>query len=276
MTTGASSKRSLLKFYILVFALAVPFWLIGAVVEVDGLPLDLPVSALMVVCPITAAWILVRREEGPGGMRRLLTRVFDFRKITRRTWYLPSIFLMPIMLVLTYWAMRLMGLSLHEPSTALLEIPILFVAYFISAVGEEGGWTGYAVDPMQDRWSASSTGIVMGSVWGVWHIVPYIQADHPAVWVIGQTLGAIPLRILIVWLYNNTAKSMFAVIVLHTMTNVSESVFPGFSARYAPVVLGGILAIAAVIVTILWGSKTLARFDWGRVRFRQRRDIVRT
>lgn len=258
MTTGATSNRSLLKFHVLVFVLAVPFWLIGAVVEVEGLPLDLPVSALMIVCPITAAWILVRREEGRGGMRTLLRRVFDYRKITL-VWYVPMIFLMPVMLVLTYLTMRLMGLSLPEPSAALLEIPILFVAYFISAVSEEAGWTGYVVDPMQARWSAFSTGVIMGAVWGIWHTVPYIQADHPAVWVTGQTLGAIPLRILIVWLYNNTGASMFAAIVLHTMTNVSESVFPDYSSRYAPVVLAGLLTVAAAIVTLPWGSETLAR-----------------
>ena len=137
MTTGASSKRSLLKFYVLVFALAVPFWLVGAVVEVEGLPMDLPVSVLMLVCPITAAWILVRRDEGPGGMRRLMKRVFDYRKITRRIWYVPMILLMPITLLLTYWMMRLTGVASPEPSTALAEAPILVVAYFIAAVGEE-------------------------------------------------------------------------------------------------------------------------------------------
>lgn len=265
MTTGASSKRRLLKFYLLVFALSVPFWLVGAVVEVEGLPMDLPVSALMLVCPITAAWILVRREEGPGGMRRILKRVFDYRKITRKIWYLPMILLMPAALLLTYWVMQLMGVALPEPSTALAEVPILVLAYFIAAVGEEGGWTGYAVDPMQDRWSALATGLIMGSIWGVWHIVGYVQAGHPAVWVIGQTLGAIPLRVLIVWLYNNAARSMFAAIVLHAMTNVSESLFPDYSSRYAPAVLAGVIAIAAVIVTLLWGSKTLSRFNLGRL-----------
>ena len=264
MTSGASSKRLLLKFYVLVFALAVPFWLVGAVVEVEGLAMDLPVSALMLVCPITAAWILVRRDEGPGGMRRLMKRVFDYRKITRRIWYVPMILLMPIALLLTYWVMRLTGVASPEPSTALAEVPILVVAYFIAAVGEEAGWTGYAVDPTQGRWSALGTGLIMGSIWGVWHIVPYVQAHHPAVWVIGQTLGAIPLRVLIVWLYNNTAKSMFAAIVLHAMTNVSESIFPDYSSRFAPAVLTVILAIAAVIVTLLWGSRTLARFNLGR------------
>lgn len=206
MTTGASSKRSLLKFYVLVFALAVPFWLVGAVVEVEGLPMDLPVSALMLVCPITAAWILVRRDEGPGAMRRLMKRV-DYRKITRRIWYVPMILLMPIALLLTYWVMRLTGVALPDPSTALAEAPILIVAYFIAAVGEEAGWTGYAVDPMQGRWSALGTGLIMGSIWGVWHIVPYVQTHHPAVWVIGETLGAIPLRVHIVSPWRADSKS---------------------------------------------------------------------
>lgn len=58
---------------------------------------------------------------------------------------------------------------------------------------------------------------------------------------------------------------MFAAIVLHAMSNVSESIFPDYSSRFAPAVLAGILAIAAVIVTMLWGSKTLARFNLGRL-----------
>jgi uncharacterized protein len=177
------------------------------VVEVEGLPMDLPVSTLMLVCPITAAWILVRRDEGPGGMRRLMKRVFDYRKITRRIWFVPMILLMPISLLLTYWMMRLTGVALPEPSTALAEAPVLVVAYFIAAVGEEAGWTGYAVDPMQGRWSALGTGLIMGSIWGVWRIVPYVQAHHPAVWGDRTDSGAIPLRVHIVWLYNNTAKA---------------------------------------------------------------------
>jgi hypothetical protein len=57
---------------------------------------------------------------------------------------------------------------------------------------------------------------------------------------------------------------MFAAIVLYAMTNVSESILPDYSSRFAPAVLAVILAIAAVVVTLLWGSRTLARFNLGR------------
>jgi hypothetical protein len=67
-TSGAGLKRSPLRYCLLVFALSLPFWLIGPVVERRGfrlgVPLDLPVSALLAVCPMVAAVILVHREEG--------------------------------------------------------------------------------------------------------------------------------------------------------------------------------------------------------------------
>lgn len=49
--------RSPLKFFVLVFALSVPFWLLGAVTGGQLSP-DLPVSALIFVCPVIAASIL--------------------------------------------------------------------------------------------------------------------------------------------------------------------------------------------------------------------------
>jgi uncharacterized protein len=68
-------------------------------------------------------------------------------------------------------------------------------------------------------------------------------------------LSAIGLRILFVWLYNNTGRSLFAVIVFHAMANVSSS----FISTVAGIPL---IAITAVIVTFLWGSKTLARYRY--------------
>ena len=72
MTTSTSLNRSPLTFFVLVFALALPFWLLGALVTHVPLPINLPVSALQFVCPIIAAFILVSREEQPGGIKRLL------------------------------------------------------------------------------------------------------------------------------------------------------------------------------------------------------------
>ena len=249
----------------MLFALAIPFWLIGAVAR-GGLPvpMNLPVSALQAFCPLMAASILVYREDKLGGVGRLLKRAFDYRSIKQKIWYAPIFFLLPTIYLLSYETMRLLKLPLPAaPHVLFLTIPVLLVVFFVAAVGEEAGWTGYALDPMQDRWSALTAGIVLGAVWGVFHAIPDIQANHGPAWIAWQHgVYAVALRILIVWLYNNTAKSVFAAVIVHDTDNVSWSLFPNFGSHYDSAVTGAIAAVAATIVTFLWSAKTLARYRY--------------
>ncbi len=261
MNTSASLKGSPLTFFVLVFALALPFWLLGALVKHVPLPINLPVSALQFVCPLIAAFILVYREEKLSGVKRLLKSVFDLKRIKHKIWYVPIIFLMPLIMVLSYGVMLLLGRPLPAPYIPFLLIPIFFVVFFLPAACEEVGWTGYITDPMQDRWSAFTTSLILGSVWAIWHAIPELQANTPA-WVAGQLFSTIGWRILIVWLYNNTGKSVLAAILFHDMVNVSEFSFPNYGSHYDPVITGAITAITVVIVTFLWGSKTLARYRY--------------
>jgi len=261
MNTSASLKGSPLTFFVLVFALALPFWLLGALVQHVPLPINLAVSALQFVCPLIAAFILVYREEKLSGVKRLLKSVFDLKRIKHKIWYVPIIFLMPLIMVLSYGVMLLLGRPLPAPYIPFLLIPIFFVVFFLPAACEEVGWTGYITDPMQDRWSAFTTSLILGSVWAIWHAIPELQANTPA-WVAGQLFSTIGWRILIVWLYNNTGKSVLAAILFHDMVNVSEFSFPNYGSHYDPVITGAITAITVVIVTFLWGSKTLARYRY--------------
>ena len=70
------------------------------------------------------------------------------------------------------------------------------------------------------------------------------------------------IRVLIVWIYNNTGKSVFAAL-FHAMTNLTWQLCPNQGSYWDPVVTGPILALAAVIVTFLWSPKTLAQFRYG-------------
>jgi membrane protease YdiL (CAAX protease family) len=170
---------------------------------------------------------------------------------------------MPVIMVVSYGVMRLMGLPLPaQPRVPLLAAPVLFVVYFVAAAGEETGWMGYAVDPMQDRWSALKTSLVLGSGWAVWHVTLYAQAHHDLAWIAWQSFSLVAVRLLIVWLYNNTGKAVLAAIVFHDMMNVSQGLFPNSASHYDPAVTAPIIVIAAVIVTFLWGAKTLARYRY--------------
>ena len=125
MATGPALRRSPLKFFALVAALSIPFWLVGAAFE-NGLPLpiNLPVAALMFVCPLAAALILVYREDGVRGIRRLLARVFDRNGIKNKLWYIPVLLLVPLIYLLSYGVMRMAGRQLPDPDISLLSVAI--------------------------------------------------------------------------------------------------------------------------------------------------------
>ncbi len=61
------------------------------------------------------------------------------------------------------------------------------VAYFVvvgsllsllSALGEELGWRGFLVPKLAEGWSFTSTALVSGAIWSVWHMPLIIFADY--------------------------------------------------------------------------------------------------
>ncbi|KLU61621.1 CAAX amino terminal protease self- immunity [Peptococcaceae bacterium CEB3] len=254
------SGRSPLTFFVLVFALAIPFWVVGAVTGLQLLP-GLPVAALAAVCPGLAALLLVHHENRAAGAAVLLKRAFDYKRITAKVWYLPILLLMPVVMVLSFGVMRLTGTQVPAPLIEVLPTLILCVVFFIGALGEELGWSGYVIDPMQDRWGMLQASIVLGLIWAIYHYVALVQAHRSVAWIAWWSLGTVALRVIMVWFYNNTGKSVFAATLFHMTINVTWQVFPIHGSYYDPRVSGLILALLAVAI-VVWRPRTLARhFD---------------
>jgi uncharacterized protein len=256
---GTSQRRSPFKFFLLVFALAIPFWLFGATTGFELLP-RLPVAALMFICPVTAAIVLVYGEKKSAGVRQLLGRAFDFKRIKNIAWYIPVLLLMPAVMVLSFGVLRLMGESIPIPQCSALSVLGLFLIFFLSALCEELGWSGYITDPMQNRWGALQAGILLGLVWAIWHWVPLTQAHRSPAWIAWWSLWTIAQRVLIVWIYSNTGRSVFAAALFHTTPNVAWQLFPINGSYFDPRVTGLITTLVAALVAMVWGPRTLARY----------------
>jgi CAAX protease family protein len=95
--------------------------------------------------------ILVQRESGLSGVAALLRRSFDLERIRAWAWYAPVLLLMPAVMALSFVMQRLWGMPVPAPQIAVLPALALCAVFFVGALGEELGWSGYAIDPMQDR-----------------------------------------------------------------------------------------------------------------------------
>ncbi|MFC4544053.1 CPBP family intramembrane glutamic endopeptidase [Halosolutus amylolyticus] len=142
-------------------------------------------------------------------------------------------------------------------------LPALFFAT-LPPLLEELGWRGYALDRLQLTWSALGASLILGVVWSVWHLPLFFidgtyQHDTvgfgtPGFWLF--TIGIVPLSVAFTWVYNHTSRSTLGIILLHGWVNfVSETIEVTDAVYYLQ------WALLAVLITAIWGAKTLTKAE---------------
>jgi uncharacterized protein len=256
-------SATITTFFLLVFLLSVPFYLLGAVGGQLPILTAQPISALMALTPMVAALILVYRERGTDGATSLLKRVLDFDRVSSMRWFLVAACLSPVVAILQYGALQLIGTALPAPQFSLAATPLFFVIYFAGAIGEEIGWQGYAYPVLRARYTAFIAAIILSWFWALWHVVPFIQIGRTVDWIFWHGLSIVALRVIIVWLFANTGQSVFIAVLFHTMINLPWSLIENYGSFYDPFVVCLILWLSAGVIAALWGPATLADFRLG-------------
>ena len=245
-------------FVVLLFAVSVPFWLAGVWIDrllPNSIPIVLPFSALMTVCPTLIATALLFRKDGWSGVKALWLRVFDVRRVASKTWLAAAVLAMPAVLLATFLLMRMSGYDLSGAHVAWSMAPFLFGLFFVGAAGEELGWQGFAFGLLEKRHTVFESALVLGMVWAAWHIVPYFQTGHDVLWVAWQCVVTVFLRVITVWLFAYGGRSVFLAILFHAMCNVSMFLFPNYGSLYDPATVALVLAVVTAAIAAVWGPR---------------------
>jgi len=160
MSANNSKNISIRNFVLLLFGLSIPFLVIGSIYDVQLFP-GFKFFQMPLAMPIVAALILIYRESGRDGIVALLKRTYDFRRIESKIWYLPILLIYPSIGFLDYLIQRMSGTSFP---TLHFSLPIFLGYSTVSFLTywEELGLTGYAMDRLQQRYSALASGIFIG------------------------------------------------------------------------------------------------------------------
>ena len=262
--------KHLIVFLFVTFVWSWGFWLIPYL-HANGVTLPDALLGLAAESGSPAAWGpligAIAAAATSGGWRAvlgLLKRGISFRFGWR--WYLAIFTIFPLIIGISI-AIELLAGGELPPSEALQNpaiIPIAFV--FILMLGgplqEEFGWRGTLLDPLQDRFGALWASLTVGFVWGIWHIplfhIPNDTGfyDRPF-W--GLLVTTMIISILFTWIYNNTNRSIAAMLIFHTMFNLSHYVFPVIGMDMAALVLFALQLGAAAMVVFIYGARTLVR-----------------
>lgn len=181
---------------------------------------------VMLVGPPLTGIVMTAFVSGKEGLRELLARLLKWRAGT--SWYAVALLTAPLLQAAVLFALSSSSpLFLPAITTTGDKATILSSGIAVGLVGglvEELGWTGFAIPRMRLRYSILATGIIVGILWGVWHLLQML-------WVGSSSSEAIPLapflfqfffcaiaqltayRILMVWVYDHTESLLLAVLM---------------------------------------------------------------
>jgi hypothetical protein len=99
--------------------------------------------------------------------------------------------------------------------------------------------------------------LILGVVGVAWHLVPLLLVHRPWAWIAWWCLYALAARLLTVWIYNNTGRSVFTASLFHASLNLTYMLFPVYGSHFDMRIGGLVMAGVAVLVVVVWGSKSL-------------------
>jgi membrane protease YdiL (CAAX protease family) len=188
--------------------------------------------------PSISGVLLTGIIDGKTGLRDFLSRLLRWR--VGAHWHAVALLTAPLLFLAV-----LLPLSLSSPEF----LPGIFASgdkasYLLIGLAtglaagffEELGWTGFAIPRLRQRYSVLATGLIVGLLWAVWHLLPAFWLGFAS----GSINGVLPLvsfifdpflflvvfRVLMAWIYDHTGSLLVGMLMHASLTASSRILIP--------------------------------------------------
>lgn len=210
--SGWIESRPIIAFVALAYAISWGLWLVSFLLGGDESALGMTIFVLGGFGPAAAAFLVLRATG--GSVRSWVRSILHWRVPTRYWLYalgLPAVVMGSANLVLV---------ALGEPvEWSLLGERILpyagtfLLTLFFLGAQEEPGWRGFALPRLQQRFTPVKATLVLGLIWGVWHIPLY----GPVGFVVPLVLA-----FFYTWVFNRTGSALMAILLHASFTPAQD------------------------------------------------------
>ncbi len=264
--------------FVLIFLCLLPF-LIGGV-SLSGLGKLSPSSPLFALCiagftfvgytPTLSALLVAGLFPGGGGAGSVLRQVRTWR--VGVGWYAIAVFGPAVLFLLDEAVALVLGGSPPQHWIVLPPVSGFFpgslffsvMGVLAGTIGEEFGWRGFAQPRLQKRYGALKASILIGLVWGTFHlwILPICHCMSLTEVLVTQYFRLIATAVIYAWIYNSTKGSLFLVMVAHAAHNITVDLMPQVGGSAVIVALSYVAV--AIVVAFMTDPRTLTRSNGGK------------
>jgi CAAX protease family protein len=241
-----------------VLPIALPWQPFGVILSVFGLALP--------------AFLVTAATDGKAGVRDLLRRSLRWRVGVH--WYLIA--LLGLLVVTLLGALPFLGVvpleALAQNWSLLFTVflPGVLVPFVLVNLWEELGWTGFMQHTLQERHGPLLASIIVAPAFALIHLPGFFAAgfindeptpfsQFPAVLLqVGVlAVAAMFFRVVIMWLYNGSGRSVLIVALFHSAFNMTNGqkitpdllLLPEALASLIPWAAVAVLAVLVVVFT---------------------------
>ncbi len=177
-----------------------------------------PLFILAVYAPAVAAFSVIAVADGVHGLRRYFSRLLLWR--CSPGWYAFLIFGIPLI----YFSGSALKGNLSEVSFPYPSFQSVVTALALTMVigpVEEFGWRGLALPLLQRRLAPFSAGLVLGVVWGIWHLPAFLLSGTPqSGWPFAPFfIGSAAISVIVTPLFNASRGSILLPALFHFQLN---------------------------------------------------------
>ena len=229
------------------------------------LPYELPRSAVaginqlgLIAGPLVAVFVVTRIASGRKGVRQLQKSFTQWRAHPLAC--ILAFAAIPLAICAAYFLFGGVGISSDISPAIITTLLVVFVIYLAGGpIQEEGGWRGFALHRLQQRYHPLVAAVILGVVHCLWHIPLFFTSEWDTARSGVSQLWAylvlvVSMSVVMSWLVNKARGSVFLAILAHNSVNWSLFVVATLSgvavANNWPAALGlTVLAIVAIVAT---------------------------
>jgi uncharacterized protein len=262
------ARHPVTTFLIMVYAFG---WATLISADYAGLPFLL-VSSLGVVFGLALpAYLVTAATSGKAGVRDLLGRSLKWR--VGVGWYLLAFLGLPfatlLVAVVFLGATPLEALARNWPLFFTMFLPGILVPLVITHLFEEAGWTGFMQDALQDRHGPLLASVMVAPAFVLFHLpLSFLEAPQVTLAVVQlalvqlavQAIVVVFFRVVIMWLYNGSGRSVLIVALFHSAFNSAgtgseyatgfiKELISGPAALLIPIAVVAVLAVVVAVST---------------------------
>ena len=234
-----------------------------------------PLFILAVYAPSISAIVVTGFIDGAAGIRRLLGGFLRWRIGIQ--WYLAILVGIPMLSVIAilinaaitrtplgidhWYQLFLLGPTGHWIADAagtggLGSVVLVILGSFFAdpgPLGEELGWRGFALPRLLNGRSALSAGVILGIIWGAWHLPAFLIGGTPQNSMSFPLfmIGVVGISILITWAFKGTRGSVLSAVLIHWTFNTCSDL----TRMPLALISVGLIVIAAALVVAITGPE---------------------